>query len=176
MANFDVTIKYERKDRSVHSRTFAVRDVSDQAAAADVALDRFRQGFRHRNSAVLDAIVRPWGPPNTPPRVTPVETVETVETGETVTVEVTGKVEVCNDKVLLRTKAGQLIAFGKRYIEQQLGRPVGPVVTTEFWSVYPNGNVYKGDRVIRNSSYDLNDIVQIRVTKHDGKIVNKEFV
>lgn len=53
---------------------------------------------------------------------------------------------------------------------------LGPVVTVEYYVLYPNQMCYGSDRPVRSSSYGVENLVQVRVTKHDGVIVNKEIV
>jgi hypothetical protein len=78
-------------------------------------------------------------------------------------------------KVTLEGLGRQLHSFITAHPRRILAR-MQPDQTVEFWSVYPNGNVYKGDHKICNSSYPLEDLVQMKVTKVDGKIVAKEFI
>lgn len=49
--------------------------------------------------------------------------------------------------------------------------------TTEYLSLYPDGNVYKKTCCpVRTSSYDIeNELIQIKVTRRGGKIIRKEF-
>lgn len=47
----------------------------------------------------------------------------------------------------------------------------------EYLSLYPDGNTYtKRDGPVRTSSYGVENLIQIKVTRRGGKIVNKEFV
>ena len=48
--------------------------------------------------------------------------------------------------------------------------------TTEFLSLYPDGNVYrKSCCPVSTSSYGVDNLIQIKVTRRGGKIVRKEF-
>lgn len=52
-----------------------------------------------------------------------------------------------------------------------------PPVTVEYLSLYPDGNMYsKACCPVRTSSYDVENLIQIRVTRRGGKIIDKEFV
>lgn len=68
--------------------------------------------------------------------------------------------------------SGAIRTVYRREFEEMLG----PVVTVEYYALYPNQMCYGSDRPVRSSSYGVENLVQVRVTKHDGVIVNKEIV
>ena len=48
--------------------------------------------------------------------------------------------------------------------------------TTEFLSLYPDGNVYrKSCCPVSTSQYGVENLIQIKVTRRGGKIISKEF-
>ena len=48
--------------------------------------------------------------------------------------------------------------------------------TVEYLSLYPDGNVYrKSCCPVRYSSYGVENLIQIKVTKRGGKIIDKQF-
>ena len=102
-----------------------------------------------------------------------------VEAGETITVPVspiTGVLEHTSDPDIIKV-GGVRMRTGT--VEAILGRkiaPKPPKVTVQYYALYPSQVCYGSDRPIRNSSYDLDQLVQVKVTRHDGKIVNKEIV
>lgn len=49
-------------------------------------------------------------------------------------------------------------------------------VTTEVLILYPNGNVYDQPMPVRSSSYGLDQLVQVRITKQNGRIIKKELL
>lgn len=50
-------------------------------------------------------------------------------------------------------------------------------IIVEYLSLYPTGQVYKKDCCpVSNSSYDLENLIQIKVTRQGDKIIDKEFV
>lgn len=52
-----------------------------------------------------------------------------------------------------------------------------PIQTVEYVSIYPNGGVYqRADGPVKTSSYGVENLIQIRVTKLGDQIVKKEFV
>jgi hypothetical protein len=47
----------------------------------------------------------------------------------------------------------------------------------EYWSIYPNGQIYtKTDGPVRTSSYGIENLVQVKITRRQGRVVKKEFV
>lgn len=49
--------------------------------------------------------------------------------------------------------------------------------TVEYIALYPNGNVYRKECCpIRDSSYGVENLIQIKITRQGDKIINKEFV
>jgi len=51
----------------------------------------------------------------------------------------------------------------------------GPV-TTEVVTLYPNGAIYQKEAPVRSSSYGVDQIIQVRVTKRGDKIISKELL
>lgn len=47
----------------------------------------------------------------------------------------------------------------------------------EYVSIYPNGGVYqRADGPVKSSSYGVENLIQIKITRRGGRIVKKEFV
>lgn len=75
--------------------------------------------------------------------------------------------------VLERQDTGASLVVGLGWLAKKLM----PKQTIEHWTVYPNGNVYTNDHPVRNSSYDIEtDLVRLKITKVNGKIVKKELL
>lgn len=51
-----------------------------------------------------------------------------------------------------------------------------PEETVEYHVLYPNGNWYNNNAPVSHSGYPLDQLVQIKVCKVDGKVVRKELI
>lgn len=51
-----------------------------------------------------------------------------------------------------------------------------PLETITYKAIYPSGEVYDSDRPIQTSSYGLDQIIQVKITKRGTRIVKKEIV
>lgn len=103
--------------------------------------------------------------------------VEPVQTGDVIEVKIKGRVRLRNDGRVELSDGRQKILLSREAVTRDTGRPVGPKVTVEYLAWYPTSAVYESHTgPIKSSSYGLDQLIQIKVTKHDGKIVDKEFV
>lgn len=71
------------------------------------------------------------------------------------------------DKTIRTTLYGY--AKGERVVENDLPE------TSEVFTIYPNGNVYNKCCPVETSSYGVDNLIQVRVTRRGGKIIRKEF-
>jgi hypothetical protein len=104
-----------------------------------------------------------------------------IQDGEQITVSLTGTVELeRGDTILLRSPDRKASVRLKRVdVERKTGRrlaPPPPVVTVEYYSLYPNQYCYGAARPVATSQHGVDQLVQVRVTKHDGRIVDKQIV
>lgn len=49
-------------------------------------------------------------------------------------------------------------------------------VTVEVVTLYPHGTVYVKDTPVQSSSYGVDQLIQVRVTKRGGRIIKKELL
>jgi hypothetical protein len=170
---FYVTVEYLRADGTSHDRVFEI-DRCSASAAANAGRMRFKADDRHRNSSISRVRATPAVPTPTVKVYEP----DLIRNGDRITVPITGTVELeTGGTCILTGTHGARIRLNAQQVERHTGRRLAPVERVEYWSVYPNGNVYQSDRRIKNSQYDLDtEIVQIKVMKVNGKIVRKEFV
>lgn len=49
-------------------------------------------------------------------------------------------------------------------------------VTVEIVALYPTGAIYVSGRPIGSSSYGVDQLIQVRVTRRGGRIINKELL
>lgn len=80
----------------------------------------------------------------------------------------------------LQERAGTVDAYGRDVTKHQRTRVVNKVKVedkVEYLSLYPSGNVYsRSDGPVRTSSYGVENLIQIKVTRRGDKIIRKEFV
>lgn len=102
-----------------------------------------------------------------------------IQAGDTITVPmkpITGALEYTGDPEVVKVRG---IVMYRRDVEEAMGRkiaPKPPKVTVDYYSLYPNDFCYRAGQPVRSSQHGLDQLVQVKVTRHDGRIVNKEIV
>jgi len=174
MKSYDALVRYYTAGGHNRTRLFGGVQATSTANARAVARRLFegeRALMKQRTRTYVDVRITGIIVNELVPEPAP------IQSGEQITIPVTGTVEVESaNTILLRGRNGSAIRMTAEQVRRHTGRAIGPVVTTEYWTVYPNGNVYQQDQPLRTSSYDFADLVRLRITKHNGRIVNKEII
>lgn len=186
MKNFVVTITYTRKTQpAIELEAVAEVQARNQSHAGTVAIDWFKSDYRRRTSVIRKVQVHSAEVTST---VIEVEQEPVVEVGKRYTLRnfhhhviVRAAFENAKGKPLVVIESlshGRLATLGEREFLDLCK----PKHRTEFWSIYPQREgddaprIFKQSRPITNSSYDLDDLVQLKVTFRGDKIVSKEII
>lgn len=192
MKTFNVTIIYTRASQpNVEHEALVEVQAESAMKARSVALRWFNDDARRRGSTPIRTKINsavPSPEPEITSTVVEIEPEPTVEVGKRYTLRnfhhhviVRAAFENANGRPLVVIESlshGRLATLGEREFLDLCK----PKHRTEFWSIYPQREgddaprIFKQSRPITNSSYDLDDLVQLKVTFRGDKIIAKEII
>jgi hypothetical protein len=178
MSMYRVHLTYYRPSGTMGSAFYDV-DANAPSQALDIARRVARSDKTRRIEKWAKCSAGPLSDP--PPFTQPAP----IQSGERITLPqapLVGRVRhTLRDDIVDLVKDDGSVTYGVpvAFIEAVTHRKVAPKppkVTVEYLSLYPNQYCYAAANPVRTSSYDLSQLVQVKVTRHDGVIVNKEIV
>ncbi len=182
MSSFDILIEYRRGSDAATAalnNKWVTVEASTPKKAKQIARGRFDADWRHRNSEIVRVShVGGSVEAKEPPAYTLFSVGQRVKLrqgyykGETVVVRATYSSERGTRMVAAEGPSKHFVTS-----EDQLLTMSRPETTIEYWVLYPSGASYVREYgPVRSSQHGLDQLVQIKVTKQDGRIINKELL
>lgn len=176
---YDVTITYNRASDNKQLVTHYILEASSDLSARRLARTRFRNDWRRRNSTILKVSSEPLFAPKpraaaapVPVSAYPIGVQQRTFDGRRFTIVSEFGTSRRRPMFVIENAEGALRIVSKHEIDNLLSPPT----TVEYWAIYPNGNAYTNSQPVRSSSFDLNDITQIKITKQGGKVIDKQIL
>jgi len=181
--SYDVTVSYVRPSGGAPvSVEYEVTEVSSRNEAVRQARDALMNDARRKVSRIIDHVAIDKTP--TPPKP------QMIRAGQMVSVSIPftgvvhhrddGRVELLGPPIGPNGERSHR-RMSREMLEELTGRPLEPAprrTRTEIVSIYPSGEQYVAGSPVRNSSYGVKNLVQVRITRYvdNGELVSKEFV
>jgi aspartyl/asparaginyl-tRNA synthetase len=168
MKDFDVVVTYSSGLGDRKETTFPIK-ANSHVVARSLARKRFEGMRRYSNSVIMNV------------KATLVAEVQEFVLGQRYTSNTGVAFTIVAEFAGLKKRPQFVVERDdgdqKIFDLSQLRALLKPKETVEYLSVYPQGNVYRSDySPVKSSSYGLDQLIQVKVTKVNGKIVKKELV
>lgn len=203
-SKFTIQVNYKTQSGDNRSRFFHDIEAVSVASAKGYARNKFDGDYRHRNSRITEVIHRDGEVPIKNETIVTITasgciTPKDVKriTGQTRPEFYVGReIEIKRDQkgpAIIRANftdrkgntrltleyVGYVPNGGKYFVNvtpEQLRIGMTPQETVSYKVIYPTGEVYDSDRPYQNSTYGVDQLVQVKITKSNGRIIRKEIV